>query len=164
MKDYQEVDRSCTLISQFGRIALKCATVMFLVPMIWLPGVQKAAGAPRAVRTGIARLPKGPAVCITDTRSGDSIQFTNPGGAYIFTHCATGLTITGTGKVSTPSGSIILTDTKSTQKVSATYFPNQQTGHAAIYYQTSPGIFETFTINQSFPTTECGCGTPVICN
>jgi hypothetical protein len=163
MKNYQEAERSCALVSQFGRIALECTIVMFVVSMIWLPGVQKASAAPGAARSGIARLPKTPTVCITDTRSGDSIQFINPGGAYIFTHCATALTITGTGKVTTPSGSIILTDTNSTQKISATYFPNQETGHAAIYYQTSPGSFETFTINQTFPTTECGCGTPILC-
>ena len=97
-------------------------------------------------------------ICITDSRTGDNIQFTNPGGAYTFTQCSTGFTLSGTGTVSSKSGVITLTDRKPDRSVNAGLNPNTKTGSAAIYFTPVPGGgTRVFRINQTNPNQTCGC-------
>src|SRR5215471_20051703 len=100
-------------------------------------------------------------VCITDSITRDNIQFTL-GGAYTFTQCSTGLTITGTGVVTTPNGVITLTDKKADRSVTAGLFTSQ-TGRAVIYLMSAPGLFQTFQANQTSPNQTCGC-VPIGCS
>jgi len=140
-----------------GGIVLECTLAVFVISLVYLRSVQKVDGAPRLAPAAAASLkPVGGTVCITDNVSGDVLSFSNPGGAYTFRHCKTGLTLTGTGAVTTPSGNVVLTASTPTQKVSATFLPGQGTGHAVINYSTAPGMFQTFTLNQTVPHAPCG--------
>jgi hypothetical protein len=96
-------------------------------------------------------------VCITNDGNYDNITF-GLGGAYTYTQCSTGFTLSGTGTVSQASGVIQLRDRKSDRSVSAGFIPGQKTGTAAIYFRATPGgSFKTYTINQTNPNRACGC-------
>jgi hypothetical protein len=98
-------------------------------------------------------------VCINDDVTKDHIEFTNPGGAYTFCHCAGPNTfmISGTGTVSIKNGVITLTDKKPDRSVSAGLL-TQKTGSAAIYFTLVPGGgTRVFRINQTNPNQTCGC-------
>ena len=146
-------------IVRIGGGVLEFAVAAFLVSLLYFHGVRNvgAATAP-AVAAAAAQPARTPAasVCITDSRSGDFITFTNPGGSYMFTHCATSLMISGTGLITTPSGLITLTDNKPSQHVSASFNRGQLTGHAVVNVSVAQGVSQTFTINQIIPNAPCG--------
>ena len=156
-KKSQELKSCSSSVLRIGGILLECALVLFLVGLVCFRSVQNADGAARvAPAPAVGIVPTSGTVCITDSVSGDTLSFSNPGGAYTFMHCKTGLTLTGTGTVTKPSGNVVLTASSPTQKVSATFLPGQGTGHAVINYSTAPGMFQTFTLNQSIPHAACG--------
>jgi hypothetical protein len=139
--------RSRSRVSRISRITIRIGLALILAGLVCLRPANKAeAGA------------NGGVVCITDTRTRDNIQFTNPGGAYTFTQCSTGFTVSGTGTVSTKSGVITLTDRKSDRSVNAGLNPNQKTGTMVIYFTATPGAgAQVFRVNQTDPNQTCGC-------
>jgi uncharacterized repeat protein (TIGR01451 family) len=96
-------------------------------------------------------------VCLQDDSSGDTLQWSTTTGAYIFTHCKTGFTLSGTGVTSTVGGSDNLTDSEKTQKVTASFNTGSLTGHAVITVVLSPGLTQTYTINQTKTHVTCSC-------
>jgi hypothetical protein len=94
--------------------------------------------------------------CITDGVTHDNLTFT-AGGAYTFTQCSTGFTVSGTGVVTTPNGVTTLTDKKPDRSVNAGLFTSQKTGRAVIYFFSSPGVARVFQANQTNPSQVCGC-------
>jgi hypothetical protein len=98
------------------------------------------------------------AVCLKDDHTGNLFQFNTQTGAYTYTNCSNNTTVSGTGKVSTVSGTIMLTDTQSTKKISASFNPGQLTGRANITLIPAPGILQTITVNQTNPHATCSCG------
>ena len=96
--------------------------------------------------------------CVTDNITHDNITFTT-GGAYTFTQCSTGFTLSGTGVFSMPSSVATVTDKKPDRSVSAGFNTAQRTGSAAIYFIKTPGAgAQVFRINQTIPNAPCGCG------
>jgi len=140
--------KSRSRVSRVTRITIRIGLALVLAGLVCIRPAHKA----EAGANG------GGVVCITDTRTRDNIQFTNPGGAYTFTQCSTGFTVSGTGTVSTKSGVITLTDKKSDRSISAGLLSNQKTGSAAIYFtQTPGGGTRVFRVNQTDPNQTCGC-------
>jgi hypothetical protein len=140
--------KSRSRVSRVTRITIRIGLAVVLAGLVSLRPAHKAE----------ARANGGGVVCITDTRTRDNIQFTNPGGAYTFTQCSTGFTVSGTGTVSTKSGVITLTDKKSDRSVNAGLNPNQKTGTMVIYFTQTPGAgAQVFRVNQTDPNQTCGC-------
>jgi hypothetical protein len=139
--------KSRSRVSRVTRITIRIGLAVVLAGLACLhPARKTEAGA------------NGGVICITDTRTRDNIQFTNPGGAYTFTQCSTGFTVSGTGTVSTKSGVITLTDKKSDRSVSAGLNPSQKTGSMVIYFTQTPGAgAQVFRVNQTDPNQTCGC-------
>jgi hypothetical protein len=98
------------------------------------------------------------AVCMKDDHTGNLFQFNTQTGAYTYTNCSNNTTVSGTGKVTTASGMITLTDTESTRKISASFSPSQLTGRANITLIPAPGIYQTITVSQTNPRATCSCG------
>ena len=95
--------------------------------------------------------------CVRDNVTHDNITF-SPSGAYTFTQCSTGFTLSGTGVFSMPSGVATVTDKKSDRSVNAGLYTGQGTGSAAIYFIATPGgAARVFRINQTIPFAPCGC-------
>jgi hypothetical protein len=95
--------------------------------------------------------------CITDGVTHDNITFT-AGGAYTFTQCSTGFTVTGTGVVKNNSGVTTLTDKKPDRSVNAGLYMSQKTGRAVIYFTPVPGGgARVLQANQTNPSQGCGC-------
>jgi hypothetical protein len=94
--------------------------------------------------------------CITDGVTHDNLTF-NLGGAYTFTQCSTGFTVSGAGVVTTHSGVTTLTDKKPDRSVNAGLSTTQKTGRAVIYFFSSPGVGRVLSANQTNPSQACGC-------
>ncbi|HKV39505.1 MAG TPA: choice-of-anchor Q domain-containing protein [Blastocatellia bacterium] len=97
------------------------------------------------------------AVCMKDDHTGDLFQFNTQTGAYTYTRCKDGFTVTGTGKVTVASGTINLTDSESTKRISAAFSPGQLTGRANITLIPARGVFQTLTVSQTNPHATCSC-------
>src|SRR5262249_26966194 len=63
-------------------------------------------------------------VSLQDQSSGDTFKFNSFTGEYVFTHCATGFTITGIGTVGTAGPRWNITDVQSDRRINASVFPN----------------------------------------
>jgi hypothetical protein len=96
------------------------------------------------------------ALCITDDHTHDNLSFT-AGGAYTFTRCQDGFTLTGTGTVRTSGSIVTLTDKKSDRIINAAVLTNQKTGRANVTLIIGKGIFQTITANQTNPSAGCSC-------
>lgn len=78
-------------------------------------------------------------------------------GQYIFTRCSDKFSLTGTGVVRAVNGIETLTDSKPDRQVSAGRNPGPQTGSAIIYFQYARGVFTSFRINDTNPSSVCAC-------
>jgi len=96
-------------------------------------------------------------MCMQDDANGNQLQWSSQTGFYRFIPCGGGPTISGQGRLKTVSTIQMVTDFKTDRRVSATYLTNQLTGRAAIYVLLSPGIWQTFTINDTRSHGHCGC-------
>jgi hypothetical protein len=96
-------------------------------------------------------------VCLKDDATGNYIQFSSTTGDYRFIRCSTGATLTGKGSVQKVNGIITLTDTKPDRRITASYLTNQLTGHASVTIILSPGISQTYVINQTNTHAICSC-------
>jgi hypothetical protein len=94
--------------------------------------------------------------CITDDHTHDNLSF-NAGGAYTFTRCKDGFTLSGTGTVRTSGSVMILTDKKLDRIINARFLTNQKTGRASVTLVGGKGNFQTTTANQTNPSAACGC-------
>jgi 6-phosphogluconolactonase (cycloisomerase 2 family) len=93
--------------------------------------------------------------CLRDNNTGDVFTFSSSTGAYQYTRCRDGLTISGTGALRNVSGVLTLTDSESDRRVSGGFFMGQRTGRVTIVFMLAPGIWQTFTVND---TTTFGAG------
>jgi hypothetical protein len=99
--------------------------------------------------------------CIKDNTNGNLFQFNSTTGAYQFTVCSTGFTLTGTGVITRPSGVLTLTDSKSDRRISAGFNPGTHTGSASIYVMVAQGVWQTFRITDTNPNAVCSCSVVV---
>jgi hypothetical protein len=95
--------------------------------------------------------------CLKDDTTGDVLEWSSTTGAYMFTHCATGFTLSGTGTPTFVNGSEDLSDSEAGRKVTAAFNTGSLTGHAVIAVQVAPGITQTYTINQTKTHITCSC-------
>jgi hypothetical protein len=95
--------------------------------------------------------------CLKDNTTGDMLQFNSKTGAYQFTNCSNGSTISGTGTTKVVGSILYLTDNQPTQKVSASFLTNQLTGSATLTSVMAPGVSQTFRINDTNPHATCAC-------
>jgi hypothetical protein len=95
--------------------------------------------------------------CIKDDATGNLLQFSSTTGAYQFTRCKDGFTLTGTGSVRLANHIETLTDRKPDRRISAGFLTNQLTGHAVITIVAGPGLSQTYNLNQTNPRAVCAC-------
>ncbi|HEY6328775.1 MAG TPA: hypothetical protein VI756_05520, partial [Blastocatellia bacterium] len=95
--------------------------------------------------------------CLKDDTTGDILEWSSTSGAYSFTHCATGFTLSGTGTAAHTGSAETLSVSTSSQKVTANFNTATLTGHAVITVVVSAGVSETFTINQTKTHVTCSC-------
>jgi hypothetical protein len=99
--------------------------------------------------------------CIKDNTTGDYLQWSSTSGVYLFTTCGSGgTTVTGTGTVSTVNGTRTLTVNTPNLQIKASFLTGQLTGTATITVISSPGLSQTFRLNQTVPNATCGCSPP----
>ena len=124
-----------------------------------LPGLSNGRSVSTMVEVGdpAAAPPVAFDVCVTDGTTHDTLQFSSSTGAYSFTRCKDGFTLAGTGTVRKSGSVIVLNDKKSDRLINANFLSNQKTGRAAVVRVLSPGAFQTILINQTNPSTVCGC-------
>jgi hypothetical protein len=84
-------------------------------------------------------------VSLQDTSTGDIFEFNSFTGEYVFTQCSTGLTLTGTGTVSSAGPLWHLTDAGSDRQVNAHVSPDN-TGTASVLILGSSGQAQHFNI------------------
>jgi hypothetical protein len=84
-------------------------------------------------------------VSLQDESTGDIFRFNSFTGEYLFTHCATGLTLTGIGTVSSAGPLWHLTDAGSDRQVNAHVSPDN-TGTASVLILGSTGSAQHFDI------------------
>jgi len=98
-------------------------------------------------------------VCITDDVTHDTFTFDCPSGAYTFTRCSDGFTITGTGTPSTVASVEFLNAFQPDRRITADLMLGQGTGKAAISFRTVQGTYQNFFIKQNIPFAACAsCG------
>lgn len=96
-------------------------------------------------------------ICIKDSTTGAMLQWSSTTGAYTFTNCKTGFTISGTGTTRTIGATQSLTDFKSDRRISGIFLSNQETGTAAVTVMIAQGVFQTFNLVQRVPNAACTC-------
>ena len=95
--------------------------------------------------------------CIQDDATGNMIQFNSKTGDYLFTKCGkSGISLSGTGTITTPSGILTLTDNKSDRRISAGFNLGSLTGRAIVIL-ISEGVSQTFSLSQTNPHPSCVC-------
>jgi hypothetical protein len=95
--------------------------------------------------------------CLKDNSTGNLLQWNSTTGAYTFTRCSDGFTLTGTGTVALVNGDRTLTDSKSDRRVSAALNTGGRTGSATIYLMVAQGVWQLFQINDTNPSAVCQC-------
>jgi hypothetical protein len=97
--------------------------------------------------------------CLKDQSGNNIIQIDPSTGNYKFMSCNTGFTLTGTGAIQVVNSILLLTDNETDRRVSAGFFEGQSTGRATVVVRAAPGVWQTFSINDttSFGTA-CSCG------
>jgi len=93
--------------------------------------------------------------CLKDNNTGDVFAFNSSTGAYQYTRCRDGFSISGVGTLRTVNGVLNLTDTKPDRRVSGGFLMGQQTGRVTIMFMIGQGLWQTFTVND---TTSFGAG------
>jgi hypothetical protein len=99
--------------------------------------------------------------CLRDDHTGDFILLNPTTGNYEFVHCGVGASeviVSGKGTVTNPSGMVTITDKESTRTVTISYNPGSLTGTAIVTLMPSPGISQTYRINDTNPSAVCACG------
>ena len=141
-------------------LSLPVVALCFLaLPGMELPGLNNGRSVSAMVGAGDPAAPPPVAfdVCVTDGTTHDTLQFSSSTGAYSFTRCKDGFTLAGTGTVRKSGSVIVLNDKKSDRLINSNFLVNQKTGKAAVVRVLSPGAFQTILINQTNPSTVCGC-------
>src|SRR5262249_35747644 len=89
-------------------------------------------------------------VSLQDPSTSDILKYNTFTGEYVFTHCATGYTATGTGTVRYVNGLWNITDFKADRRINASAFPTN-TGTASLSILAAPGIWQAFQISDTNP-------------
>ena len=95
--------------------------------------------------------------CMRDNATGNYLQFNSTTGAYLFTRCKDGFTLSGTGKVQKMGSIVMLSDKRANCVVSAGFNTGQRTGSATVMLILAPGITQTIRINATNPYAACSC-------
>src|SRR5262245_19689060 len=95
--------------------------------------------------------------CVSDSITHDTLQFSSTTGAYSFTRCKDGLTLSGTGTIRKSASVIVLNDKKPDRLISASLLANQKTRNASLVRLFGPESFQTIITNQTSHSTACGC-------
>jgi hypothetical protein len=96
-------------------------------------------------------------ICLKGNSNGNLLQWNSATGQYKFTLCSTGFTLTGVGVIKTVDGARTLKDTQSDRKIRAVFLTGQRTGSAKIDIMVTPGVWQTFQINDTKPAAVCAC-------
>jgi len=95
--------------------------------------------------------------CLRDNTTGNLLQWSSTTGAYQFTRCSDGFTVTGTGVAKLVNGIRTLTDFKTDRRLSAGFNTGQLTGNATIYLKVAQGVWQSFQIVDTNPQAICSC-------
>jgi hypothetical protein len=97
--------------------------------------------------------------CIRDNVTGDVLAFNSATGAYQYTRCKDGFSLSGAGIVRILSGILTLTLSESNLKISASFNTGQRTGTATIQFEVAQGVWQTDAIHDTtLDGTGCSCG------
>jgi uncharacterized repeat protein (TIGR01451 family) len=97
--------------------------------------------------------------CLRDDTTGNFIQFSSMTGDYRFMQCSGGsTTLLGTGTLTISGNVLTLQDFKTDRRISISFFTNTNTGHASLSILIAPGVWQSFTINDTNPNAVCACG------
>jgi hypothetical protein len=130
------------------------------LPGMASPGLSNGRSVSTTVGAGDPAAPPTVAdVCLTDGQTHDTLLFSSSTGAYTFTRCKDGFTLSGTGTVRKSGSVIVLSDKKSDRMINANFLSNQKTGKATVVLILSRGVFQTILISQTNPSSVCGCAT-----
>ena len=142
-----------------NNVCLMLSLPVVALCFLTLPGLSNGRSVSTMVEVGdpAAAPPVAFDVCVTDGTTHDTLQFSSSTGAYSFTRCKDGFTLAGTGTVRKSGSVIVLNDKKSDRVINASFLVNQKTGKAAVLRVLSKGVFQTTLINQTNPSTVCGC-------
>jgi 6-phosphogluconolactonase len=98
-------------------------------------------------------------ICMRDNTTGDVFTFNSKTGAYQYTRCKDGFTISGIGTVTNVSGVLTLTVSESNLKIRASFNTGQLTGSATITLEIAQGVWQTDSIHDTTSDgTGCSCG------
>ena len=89
-------------------------------------------------------------VSLQDSFTGDIFKYNSYTGDYVFTRCADGFTVTGTGVIRYVNGLWMVTDSKADRRVSAGVSPTN-TGTATLSILAAPGVWLQLRINDTNP-------------
>jgi hypothetical protein len=95
--------------------------------------------------------------CIQDNTTHDTFRFNTQTGAYVYTRCRDGFTLTGTAMVRIIGNIVTLTDSRPDRRINATFNTSQMTGRAYVTLIPAPGISLTIVVNQTNPHATCTC-------
>jgi hypothetical protein len=95
-------------------------------------------------------------ICVKDNTTGNLVQFSSTTGAYKFTRCSDQFMLTGTGVITRPNGTIMLTDRKADRNISIGWNPGSKTGGGTVSLLAS-GTSQTIRINDTNPNATCNC-------
>ncbi|HKV41599.1 MAG TPA: hypothetical protein VJX67_20510 [Blastocatellia bacterium] len=128
------------------RATLLIAGLGMILPSLPRGAVTNAASVAPSARQDGAAVVASFDVCLTDDRTGFNIQYSSQTGAYTFSACSAGISISGTGKATNRDGVVTLTDKKADRTLSAAANAGLTTGSATVTIKTGQGSWRTFHI------------------
>jgi len=138
------------------RTALFTAAIVLVALMAASPVLNTASTATFAGAPAV----NGFDTCLVDNTTGNLLQWSSTTGAYIFTRCSDGFTLTGTGVAKLVNGIRTLTDFKTDRRISAGFNTGQLTGNGTIYFKVAQGVWQSFQIVDTNPHAVCTCVVP----
>jgi len=98
-------------------------------------------------------------VCIRDNGGRTLLRFNSTTGAYQFTRCGDGFTLTGKGQISSVNSLISLSDSAADRRIRASFNSGQKTGYGTVWLTIAPGVSQTLIINDTASLGQaCTCG------
>ena len=95
--------------------------------------------------------------CLKDNSTGNLLQWNSTTGAYTFTRCSDGFTLSGVGAIALVNGYRVISDLKNNRRINAGFNTGQLTGTATIYLQVAQGVWQVFRIVSTNPFAACRC-------
>jgi len=98
-------------------------------------------------------------ICMKDNTSGDVFAFNSVTGAYMYTRCSDGFSISGTGAVRSVGGVLNLIDNRPDRRISAAFITGQLTGNVTVMVNVTQGVWQTMSVHDTTSLGKgCSCG------